>query len=111
MGKTIAEKILSAHSETEVSAGDFTIAEVDVAYFQDTTGPLAVRQFREMGFKDYFRVPHFDFLLHDRNRQRLNQPGNHIFTLIFKGKITPQLQNISGPSGVMGKEHTGAGLL
>jgi 3-isopropylmalate/(R)-2-methylmalate dehydratase large subunit len=51
MGKTIAEKILSAKSGSEVRAGDIAIARVDLAFVQDTTGPLTVRQFRAAGFK------------------------------------------------------------
>lgn len=50
MGKTIVEKIISAHAEKEVKAGDFTIANVDVVLAQDGTGPLAVDQIRKMGF-------------------------------------------------------------
>ncbi|MFH1650706.1 MAG: 3-isopropylmalate dehydratase large subunit [Chloroflexota bacterium] len=51
MGKTLAEKILSNRSGTEVKAGDLVIAPVDLAFVQDTTGPLTVRQFREAGFR------------------------------------------------------------
>jgi 3-isopropylmalate/(R)-2-methylmalate dehydratase large subunit len=50
MGKTIVEKIISAHAEKDVKAGDFTIADVDVVLAQDGTGPLAVDQIRNMGF-------------------------------------------------------------
>ena len=51
MGKTIAEKILSAKSDGDVRAGDIVVARVDLAFVQDTTGPLTVRQFRAAGFK------------------------------------------------------------
>ena len=51
MGKTIAEKILSAKSDSDVRAGDIVVARVDLAFVQDTTGPLTVRQFRAAGFK------------------------------------------------------------
>ena len=51
MGKTLAEKILSLKSHGEVEAGDVVIADVDLAFVQDTTGPLTVRQFEESGFK------------------------------------------------------------
>ncbi len=50
MGKTLAEKILSAKSADNVKAGNIIIANVDLAFVQDTTGPLAVRQFRAAGF-------------------------------------------------------------
>jgi 3-isopropylmalate/(R)-2-methylmalate dehydratase large subunit len=45
VGKTLAEKILSAKSGVDAKAGDIVIAQVDLAFFQDTTGPLAARQF------------------------------------------------------------------
>jgi len=50
MGKTLAEKILSEKSGTEARAGDIVIAQVDLSFVQDTTGPLTVRQF-QAGFK------------------------------------------------------------
>jgi 3-isopropylmalate/(R)-2-methylmalate dehydratase large subunit len=50
MGKTLAEKILSEKSQTDARAGDMVVASVDLAFVQDTTGPLAVRQFRAAGF-------------------------------------------------------------
>lgn len=50
MGKTLAEKILSAKSGGEAKAGDIVIAKVDLVFVQDTTGPLAVRQFQAAGF-------------------------------------------------------------
>jgi 3-isopropylmalate/(R)-2-methylmalate dehydratase large subunit len=51
MGKTLAEKILSLKSHGEAKAGDVVIADVDLAFVQDTTGPLAIRQFKESGFE------------------------------------------------------------
>lgn len=51
MPKTIAEKILSARSGTDARAGDIIVARVDMAFVQDTTGPLTVRQFRAGGWK------------------------------------------------------------
>ncbi|MBN1161351.1 MAG: 3-isopropylmalate dehydratase large subunit [Dehalococcoidales bacterium] len=49
MGKTIAEKILSEKSGTDAKAGDIVIAKVDLAFVQDTTGPLTVRLYRDSG--------------------------------------------------------------
>jgi 3-isopropylmalate/(R)-2-methylmalate dehydratase large subunit len=48
MGKTLSEKILSAKSGADARAGDIVIAQVDLAFVQDTTGPLTIRQFREV---------------------------------------------------------------
>jgi 3-isopropylmalate/(R)-2-methylmalate dehydratase large subunit len=47
--KTLAEKILSEKSGTDAKAGDIVIAKVDLAFVQDTTGPLTVRQFQSSG--------------------------------------------------------------
>ena len=49
MGKTLAEKILSARAGTEARAGDIVIAPLDLVFAHDSTGPLAVRQFNELG--------------------------------------------------------------
>ena len=51
MGKTLAEKILGLKSHSDARAGDIVIAEVDLAFLQDTTGPLTIRQFKESGFQ------------------------------------------------------------
>ncbi len=40
MGKTISELILSAKSESNARAGDIILAQVNLAFVQDTTGPL-----------------------------------------------------------------------
>jgi len=45
MGKTLAEKILSNKSQTDVRAGDIAIVRVDLAFVQDTTGPLTINEF------------------------------------------------------------------
>lgn len=49
MGKTAAEKIVSAHAHENVKAGDFVIADVDLAMIHDTTGPIAIKAFKEYG--------------------------------------------------------------
>jgi len=51
VGKTLAEKILSAKSGSEAKAGDIVIAGVDMAFLQDSSGPLTVSQFRTLGFE------------------------------------------------------------
>jgi 3-isopropylmalate/(R)-2-methylmalate dehydratase large subunit len=48
MGKTLSEKILSEKSGTDARAGDIVIAQVDLVFVQDTTGPLTIRQFKEV---------------------------------------------------------------
>jgi len=51
LGSTIAEKILSLKSGKQVRAGDIVVAQVDLVFMQDSTGPLAVRQFQAAGFE------------------------------------------------------------
>lgn len=54
MGLTLAEKVLSENLHREVRAGDFAVFGVDLCLLQDGTGPLAVRQFRKLGFERVF---------------------------------------------------------
>ena len=51
MGKTLSEKILSEKAGVDARAGDIVVAPVDLAFVQDTTGPLTIRQFKESGLK------------------------------------------------------------
>lgn len=48
-GQTIAEKILSAHVGRPVYAGELIVTPVGGVMATDTTAPLAIRAFREMG--------------------------------------------------------------
>ncbi len=54
MGKTIIEKILSAHSGSDAVAGDIVLAKVDYVMGQDGTSPLAIRAFRDMEVNQVF---------------------------------------------------------
>ncbi|WP_238544560.1 hypothetical protein [Geomicrobium sp. JCM 19037] len=49
MPKTIIEKIISNHSKQSVQAGDLTIIDVDATMATDSTAPLAIKSFKEMG--------------------------------------------------------------
>ena len=51
---TIAEKILSTHAGYEVRAGDMCIVPVDGCMATDTTAPLALKAFKEMGAEKLF---------------------------------------------------------
>lgn len=51
MGQTLAEKIISAHTEQPVKAGDLCIAKVDVTAVQDGTGPLTINEFKKLGIE------------------------------------------------------------
>jgi len=51
MGKTLAEKILGLKSGTDAKSGDIVIANVDLVFVQDTTGPLTIKQFEQSGLR------------------------------------------------------------
>lgn len=53
-GKTIAEKIFSAHSGTDAHAGDIVVADVDFVMGQDGTSPLAIKALERMGVTQVF---------------------------------------------------------
>lgn len=48
-GQTVAEKILSRHAGRSLTAGELTVIDVDAVLMTDTTAPLAIKAFREMG--------------------------------------------------------------
>jgi len=49
MGFTFAEKIIAKKSGQIVHAGDCVVVEVDAMMASDTTGPMTIKAFREMG--------------------------------------------------------------
>ncbi len=63
MGKTIAEKILSAHAHTDAKAGQIVVADVDYVMVNDVTGPIAFRKFEEI---DAARAPSEKKMFKDR---------------------------------------------
>ena len=54
MGQTLVEKIISAHTDHEVHAGELVIANVDICAVQDGTGPLTVEEFKKLGKEKLF---------------------------------------------------------
>ncbi len=56
MGKTLAEKIIAAHTaeRDEVSAGDLVTVRTDVVLANDVTAPIAIHAFRQMGAREVF---------------------------------------------------------
>ncbi len=55
MGKTIAEKILSKKSGTDVTAGEIVVADVDYVMVNDVTGPIAFREYDKIGTDKMFK--------------------------------------------------------
>lgn len=56
MGKTLAEKIIAAHTEdaTEVSAGDLVTVHTDVVMANDVTAAIAIESFNAMGVGEVY---------------------------------------------------------
>jgi 3-isopropylmalate/(R)-2-methylmalate dehydratase large subunit len=62
-GLTIAEKILSNHTGYTVRAGELCIVPVDGCMATDTTAPLAIKAFKEMGGIKLFNPAAFHLII------------------------------------------------
>ena len=95
MGKTLTEKILGSHAGHDVRAGELAVVRVDLAYVQDGTGPLTVRQFEKLGFS---ALPHPDhamvFLDHASPSPRQELSNDHTFLRSFCGKTGAVLSDV-----------------
>ena len=84
MGKTLAEKILSAKSDDEARAGNIVIARIDLVFMQDSTGPLTLRQFGDTNLDTVYdpsrTVIFIDHSVPSPNRELSN---DHIFLRSF----------------------------
>jgi 3-isopropylmalate/(R)-2-methylmalate dehydratase large subunit len=83
MGKTLAEKILSEKSGTDAKAGDIVVAQVDLAFVQDTTGPLTVRQFQASGMSLANPEKTLLFIDHAAPSPSASLSNDHIFLREF----------------------------
>ncbi len=52
MGKTIAEKILSAHANRDLKAGDFAVCKVNFTFGQDGTSSIIIDRVKELGLAE-----------------------------------------------------------
>ncbi|MCE5248915.1 3-isopropylmalate dehydratase large subunit [bacterium] len=95
MGLTLAEKILSAHADNEVHAGELAIITVDVCLTQDGTGPLAVRQLEKLGM---IRAAHPEstvlFIDHSAPAARKELANDHMLLRGFAEKTGACLSDI-----------------
>jgi 3-isopropylmalate/(R)-2-methylmalate dehydratase large subunit len=95
MSKTLAEKILSLKSHGEAKAGDVVIADVDLAFIQDTTGPLTIRQFKESGFEALARPQQtIIFLDHAAPSPAQQLSNDHIFLRRFVGETGCRIYDV-----------------
>jgi 3-isopropylmalate/(R)-2-methylmalate dehydratase large subunit len=95
MGMTLAEKILGEHAEREVRTGEIVVVNVDLAYTQDGTGPLAVRKIQEMGFKEVCHPKKTIFFLdHAAPSPRFELSNDHVFLRDFAEKTGSQVSDV-----------------
>lgn len=90
MGKspqTMAEKIFSAKCGREARAGEIVVATVDLAFAQDGTGPLAIRQIEALGLKGVARPQATRFFFdHAAPSPRKELSDDHRFMRTFSLK-------------------------
>jgi 3-isopropylmalate/(R)-2-methylmalate dehydratase large subunit len=95
MAQTLAEKIISGHTARKVAAGELAVAEVDLAYAQDGTGPLTVRQLEKMGLD---RLAHPDrtllFLDHAAPSPRSELSNDHNLLRAFARRTGAVLSDV-----------------
>ncbi len=95
MGMTLAEKIITEHCGREVRAGEIVIANVDLAYAQDGTGPLAVRQIKNMGKEKLWNSERVIFFLdHASPSPRQELSNDHKFLRAFAKESGARLSDI-----------------
>ena len=97
VAKTIAQKILSAHAGGDVVPGEIATLKVDLAYVQDGTGPLAVRQIAEMGLTEVFsRERCVLFLDHAAPCPRKELANDHKTLREFAARTGCRLSEVGG---------------
>ncbi len=94
MGKTLAEKILSEKSGQDAYAGDIVIAKVDVAAFQDGTGPLGIRQIQKMKLEKVKAPKAICFIDHAAPSPRKELSNDHILIREFCEKFGVLLSDV-----------------
>ncbi len=95
MGKTLAEKILGAHAGHDVSAGEITIANVDLCLLQDGTGPLAIRQLEKLGVEKLADPERVVFFLdHSAPSSRKELSNDHKFIREFARKMGAHVSEV-----------------
>ena len=94
MDKTLAEKILSEKSGQDAHAGDIVIASVDVAAFQDGTGPLGVRQLQKMHLEKVRAPKSILFIDHAAPSPRKELSNDHMLLRAFSKKTGALLSEV-----------------
>lgn len=84
MPKTLAEKILSNAYKQDLKAGQTAIVPVSLAYFQDGTGPLGLRQLEKLNLKKLANPKRSIFFIdHSAPSPRKELSNDHMFIRSF----------------------------
>ena len=95
MGMTLAEKILSEHAGEKVKAGEIVVVNVDLAYAQDGTGPLAARKVLELGFEDLHTPGRTIFFFdHAAPSPKFELSNDHSFLRDFARKTGARVSDV-----------------
>jgi 3-isopropylmalate/(R)-2-methylmalate dehydratase large subunit len=94
--QTLAEKIFSAKCRREVRAGEIVVAQVDLAFAQDGTGPLAIRQIEALGLRGVARPEATIFFFdHAAPSPRRELSDDHRFMRAFSQKTGAGISEVS----------------
>jgi 3-isopropylmalate/(R)-2-methylmalate dehydratase large subunit len=95
MGKNLAEKILSARANTEARVGDIIIVPLDLVFAHDSTGPLSVRQFNELGLEKVYNPERsILFLDHSAPSSVKELANDHLFLRSFAREKSVVLSDV-----------------
>lgn len=92
---TLAEKILSEHAGRRVKAGEFVVADIDLAYAQDGTGPLTISQIQALR-RERLANPEktFFFLDHAAPSPRKELSNDHLTIRRFASRFGAQVSEM-----------------
>ena len=97
MPLTLAEKLISEKVGREVRAGEVVVCPVDVAFAQDGTGPLAVRQIEKLGIEKLAHPTNTVFFCdHAAPSPRRELSNDHMLLRAFAEKSACRLSDIDG---------------
>ena len=95
MGKTITEKIISAHAGKDARAGDYVLVELDLIYGPDSSSPLTIDLLRQFGMDRAANPKRVVFMLdHCTPAPRAEMANWHIKMRQFAEEIGCRLHDV-----------------